>query len=338
MSDIYQHTTVLINPGHKGIFLLTSDVEYGDSFEYEKRASLEFNISSACAMKGNIIVNPEGSTGKFLIYNHSLGNTVISEIPKPPVQNSKIIYIEGILYSIAGCGVWKKTDHRLFNQFHYFDEILNKWGSLPNLNIPRAEPAVLYYDSKIWVAGGYDEKHSRLTSVEYFDTLVGTWQSTGEFQLDSCSSIAKPISLFEINCFLYLVVNDYSNLYIKRFDKKTNSWINLSESHAGRYNCKIISLGHYIYFIGGGEDYEEYPITENSYSSYHSYNTRNGEWNYYDPWLKDEFRMFFLCESTVVVPMPKKFKWNSHISYKGWSDIDETLDSSSENEEEEEEA
>ena len=120
------------------------------------------------------------------------------------------------------------------------------------LNIARHSHAQVFFDGKLWVAGGVDGNRNQLSSVEVLNPVLGLWERKP-------SSMAKRRAYFQLvvaSAELYAVGGDTTKegITIEKLDSASQTWKVVADYDGGgpRFACASTSdSGSCIFLLGG---------------------------------------------------------------------------------------
>ena len=212
----------------------------------------------------------------------------------PMMFNDKILVIGGYDHSqdMHSDIVYELDDH--VNQADQ-----GKWRALQaRLNIARCGATGISFEGKIFVCGGADWNWDHLSSVEYFDPEIGTWQVENE----QMTKARYNYSLFVYDDELYAVGGDglNKNTTIEKRNKSTKIWEIVADCGQNRNLCSSVLIDSKIFLFGG----------KMHRSTWDAFDLQSKRWASNDiPIINNQLPRQIYCSKTVDITRYGKKTW-----------------------------
>jgi hypothetical protein len=128
-----------------------------------------FNNSVSIVYDDNDLIfisGGENNYNLFIIVSWSTSKIIHAEYLKTKKAYHKTIYFNDNLYLIGGSTPDKETSSECF----YFNITEKKWHSMPNLNNPRKNASLCFYNNTLYVFRGEDNNNV-LDTIEYYNII-----------------------------------------------------------------------------------------------------------------------------------------------------------------------
>lgn len=106
-----------------------------------------------------------------------------------------------------------------------YNSELQTWVTLPSMNTPRKMCSGVFMDKKFYVIGGMASNTEVLTCGEEYDLEKGVWRVIPNMSLGLNGASGAPPLVAVVNNELYAA--DYGEKVVKKYDKRSNSWVTL---------------------------------------------------------------------------------------------------------------
>jgi len=222
----------------------------------------------SCAMhaavyyKGQVIsVHVDGRVEKYHVHSQIAGNVVDLQckLPFASLNGFAMAELNGKAFVVGGCGIEssegggeESESNRVFC-LSLDDDIHVGWiEQETRLLTARHDAAAVAYQGKLWIAGGTNYRE-RISTIEVFDPLVGSWQAAG----DLTAARRGNLCLLVIEDELYAAGADEDGVsWVEKRENSSGLWRLIGEFHddndESRQDTCIVACDKHIYFLGGG--------------------------------------------------------------------------------------
>ena len=120
------------------------------------------------------------------------------------------------------------------------------WQSLAKMRISRSEMSAILFDGRIYVPGGFANGYVREfeKTFEVYDIASDQWSRLADVP-------------FEVNHYGWVEFDGFFYLFpdrkqpVLRYDPMTDTWAELSSMPENRWAGTAVTLGEFIYYVGG---------------------------------------------------------------------------------------
>lgn len=160
-----------------------------------------------------------------------------------PRSNSGSAQYNGKLYLVGG-----ENSDGYSDRLDIYDIDSDSWSTGTSLPVAMETEAV-YYDSKIYVIGGYDGTvHDE---VFEYDIASDSWSQIG--------TTPEPVSAHKLAVYqgYIFIVGDYNDLdRIMRYNVSDGSWTIYDSNYIGRRHASTVIRNDKLYIVGGNSSYD----------------------------------------------------------------------------------
>lgn len=142
----------------------------------------------------------------------------------------------------------------IFSSAELYNSESQTWIDLPPMNIPRKMCSGVFMDKKFYVIGGITRNNKILTCGEEYDIDKQEWRVIPNMSLGLNGASGAPPLVAVVKNELYAA--DYGQKVVKKYDKRSNSWIRLGRlpERSGSVNgwgLAFRACGERLLVIGG---------------------------------------------------------------------------------------
>ena len=120
------------------------------------------------------------------------------------------------------------------------------WDTLATMPTKRSEMPALLWNGRIYVPGGFGNSNSRATqsTFEAYEIATDTWHTLAELPMP-------------MNHHMMALINEQMFIFpserapVLRYDVEADAWHELGDMPDGRWGGTAVTLGDFIYIIGG---------------------------------------------------------------------------------------
>lgn len=206
--------------------------------------------------------------------SNSLNWTRITNMPTPRSW-TQAVYYNSKIYVVGGCSssVYRNFSNEV-STVEVYDVITNTWNTKSSMIQPRVGAAVVEFNGKIYVFGGFNNSYwSANNTAEVYDISSDKWSLLPNMPV-GVSWTKATVSNNKI-FVLGGVGYNYENV-LEVFDPSSNSWSTKTSFSKGRYMHAVTSNNGKIYLIGGNSwasgyesfnDLQVYDITSDTWTT-----------------------------------------------------------------------
>jgi len=205
-----------------------------------------------------------------------------------------------------------------------------KWReSTARLVTARFDAALVVFQGKLLICGGFGVGHERLSSIEVYDPIANSWQLHGNLAPASGFVFA-----FVHQDDLYVFDGDSgeSSAIIEKYNSLTQQWEIVSSLGYSRDYCAAVLVGS-LFFVFGGGGFQASTQVSMSFDYYDllrkKWASQDKECSAYFDRNKRLLPRSIICSTAVLIPPPQE---------KTWTDLDVVVVAKNATEEEQQEA